>query len=31
MNKMKRLNIPREHFQGINKNKKEITSKRRPI
>ena len=28
MNEVKRLNIPREHFQGINENENRITSKR---
>ena len=28
MNEVKRLNIPREHFQGINESENRVTSKR---
>ena len=28
MNEVKRLNIPREHFQGINENENRVTSNR---
>ena len=31
MNEVKRLNIPREHFQGINENENGVTNTRTPI
>ena len=31
MNEVKRLNIPREHFKGINENENGVTNTRTPI